>query len=120
MCVLLIGRRVLFFNDTATTEIYTLSLHDALPISESQSKDRGQARSATRGALRSRMKAALPAVAFVVLALGIALTAMRTTLVAFAFGACVVAWRASARGRQRAWVVGAVTVVLALGALAVW
>ena len=22
----------LFFNDTATTEIYTLSLHDALPI----------------------------------------------------------------------------------------
>src|SRR2546430_8150699 len=24
-----------FFNDTATTEIYTLSLHDALPICES-------------------------------------------------------------------------------------
>src|SRR5258708_14856683 len=24
-----------FFNDTATTEIYTLSLHDALPISRS-------------------------------------------------------------------------------------
>src|SRR5215204_2327835 len=24
-----------FFNDTATTEIYTLSLHDALPIRES-------------------------------------------------------------------------------------
>src|SRR3712207_9429580 len=24
----------LFFNDTATTEIYTLSLHDALPIFE--------------------------------------------------------------------------------------
>src|SRR4029077_2339278 len=24
---------VVFFNDTATTEIYTLSLHDALPIS---------------------------------------------------------------------------------------
>src|SRR2546430_15554421 len=32
-----ISRRVhllfFFFNDTATTEIYTLSLHDALPIS---------------------------------------------------------------------------------------
>src|SRR5436309_12539207 len=28
-----------FFNDTATTEIYTLSLHDALPICE----DLGQA-----------------------------------------------------------------------------
>src|SRR3712207_8410049 len=25
-----------FFNDTATTEIYTLSLHDALPISTSR------------------------------------------------------------------------------------
>src|SRR3712207_7115590 len=28
-----------FFNDTATTEIYTLSLHDALPISASRSRD---------------------------------------------------------------------------------
>src|ERR1051326_9569715 len=28
----------LFFNDTATTEIYTLSLHDALPISSSMSR----------------------------------------------------------------------------------
>src|SRR6266545_8209544 len=27
-----------FFNDTATTEIYTLSLHDALPIWESLSR----------------------------------------------------------------------------------
>src|SRR3712207_8530975 len=27
-----------FFNDTATTEIYTLSLHDALPISASVSR----------------------------------------------------------------------------------
>src|SRR3712207_7514566 len=27
------GSYVFFFNDTATTEIYTLSLHDALPIS---------------------------------------------------------------------------------------
>src|SRR2546422_3648056 len=26
-----------FFNDTATTEIYTLSLHDALPISTARS-----------------------------------------------------------------------------------
>src|SRR4051812_41635428 len=26
------GRFIFFFNDTATTEIYTLSLHDALPI----------------------------------------------------------------------------------------
>src|SRR2546428_7987157 len=27
-----LGATVFFFNDTATTEIYTLSLHDALPI----------------------------------------------------------------------------------------
>src|SRR2546430_11605837 len=27
-----------FFNDTATTEIYTLSLHDALPISALQAR----------------------------------------------------------------------------------
>src|SRR6202012_6277161 len=27
-----------FFNDTATTEIYTLSLHDALPISRRRSR----------------------------------------------------------------------------------
>src|SRR2546430_9142744 len=29
-----------FFNDTATTEIYTLSLHDALPISNSRAARR--------------------------------------------------------------------------------
>src|SRR5256885_15743114 len=29
-----------FFNDTATTEIYTLSLHDALPISGRQGQPR--------------------------------------------------------------------------------
>src|SRR2546427_2753183 len=28
-----------FFNDTATTEIYTLSLHDALPIYRQQTSD---------------------------------------------------------------------------------
>src|SRR5687767_15620226 len=30
-----------FFNDTATTEIYTLSLHDALPISRNRASSRG-------------------------------------------------------------------------------
>src|SRR3712207_8286068 len=42
-----------FFNDTATTEIYTLSLHDALPISivGSHSRARGQFR---RGCLACR------------------------------------------------------------------
>src|SRR5260370_574855 len=32
-----------FFNDTATTEIYTLSLHDALPISPASASLRVQA-----------------------------------------------------------------------------
>src|SRR5256885_9358936 len=36
-----------FFNDTATTEIYTLSLHDALPISSGCSRAPRRAR-ATR------------------------------------------------------------------------
>src|SRR3712207_9271432 len=31
-----------FFNDTATTEIYTLSLHDALPISPGQHAPRAR------------------------------------------------------------------------------
>src|SRR5256885_14341739 len=36
--ILNISRLIIFFffNDTATTEIYTLSLHDALPICECQ------------------------------------------------------------------------------------
>src|SRR2546430_8829053 len=33
-----------FFNDTATTEIYTLSLHDALPISSRRSPPGSQPR----------------------------------------------------------------------------
>src|SRR3712207_9254832 len=39
-----------FFNDTATTEIYTLSLHDALPISPFEA-------SALAGQLSLRVKA---------------------------------------------------------------
>src|SRR2546423_15541669 len=31
-----------FFNDTATTEIYTLSLHDALPISIPEDDEKAQ------------------------------------------------------------------------------
>ena len=33
LCIILCIYFFFFFNDTATTEIYTLSLHDALPIS---------------------------------------------------------------------------------------
>src|SRR3990167_5700870 len=34
--------RLFFFNDTATTEIYTLSLHDALPISRAIARHWGK------------------------------------------------------------------------------
>src|SRR5260370_29009886 len=46
-------RKIFFFNDTATTEIYTLSLHDALPIfpgSDRRISDRSHAE--FRGAFR--------------------------------------------------------------------
>src|SRR2546430_7510280 len=49
-----------FFNDTATTEIYTLSLHDALPISASSRRAAGQRRPA--GASRTAYARRLPPV----------------------------------------------------------
>lgn len=67
-----------------------------------------------------RLHVFLPAAAFVVLAAGIALTAMRTVLVAFAVGAGVIAWRAATRGRARVAVSLVLVMVLAFGALAVW
>src|SRR6185369_17978405 len=39
-----------FFNDTATTEIYTLSLHDDLPISRSRTPPSARTRSRRRRA----------------------------------------------------------------------
>src|SRR3712207_8592628 len=39
-----------FFNDTATTEIYTLSLHDALPICGVVRHPQGEAEQADEGA----------------------------------------------------------------------
>src|SRR6266404_9306520 len=39
-----------FFNDTATTEIYTLSLHDALPIFHHQRRREGHGSGALHGA----------------------------------------------------------------------
>src|SRR2546427_5967072 len=42
-----------FFNDTATTEIYTLSLHDALPISAA-SEPRRRARARNGGGFPPR------------------------------------------------------------------
>src|SRR5690349_23405238 len=43
-----------FFNDTATTEIYTLSLHDALPISRPGRPPSGRSRAAATSPRRAR------------------------------------------------------------------
>src|SRR5437763_16620961 len=45
-----------FFNDTATTEIYTLSLHDALPISSAGSGSPGATSSTGRCCPTSRSR----------------------------------------------------------------
>src|SRR2546426_5973642 len=48
-----------FFNDTATTEIYTLSLHDALPIStrpERPLRTRSTTRRSSIGSARCRWR----------------------------------------------------------------
>src|SRR5574340_1827293 len=43
-----------FFNDTATTEIYTLSLHDALPICRDRSRNEGEEGARRRRIARDR------------------------------------------------------------------
>src|SRR2546430_17685301 len=47
-----------FFNDTATTEIYTLSLHDALPISWDEGHGMGHVigRAEPRGLLEDNVR----------------------------------------------------------------
>jgi len=87
--------------------------------SNETAKNKGRETEENRRGGWRRSTVVLPAVAFVVLATGIALTAMRTTLVAFAVGASVLAWRA-ARGRQRVVIVAVVAFVLGFGAVAVW
>src|SRR3712207_8309725 len=44
---------IFFFNDTATTEIYTLSLHDALPISRAAAGPGRAAAASTEGRARA-------------------------------------------------------------------
>jgi energy-converting hydrogenase Eha subunit A len=58
-------------------------------------------------------------VATTLLALGIALTAMRTVLVAFVFGASLIAWR-SARGGAKVALTFALFFMLAFGTVVVW
>src|SRR2546422_4418423 len=50
-----------FFNDTATTEIYTLSLHDALPISSARTSSATTANPSPCSSARAASIAALSA-----------------------------------------------------------
>src|SRR3712207_7330338 len=65
-----------FFNDTATTEIYTLSLHDALPIYARAGAERaraagGQRTVKTRTHSHARSLASLKSLALATLALAL-------------------------------------------------
>src|SRR5205085_7800787 len=51
--VALLASLLFFFNSTATTEIYTLSLHDALPISRSATRSARSSRCASAASRRS-------------------------------------------------------------------
>src|SRR5258708_39532802 len=56
MMCLLCTSLIFFFNDTATTEIYTLSLHDALPISGTTTQSCRHQRQASRLFDKNRAK----------------------------------------------------------------
>src|SRR2546427_8833092 len=59
---------IFFFNDTATTEIYTLSLHDALPICEivlDVGSPRSHAPGIGQGALQKRDRRCVAPLGFV-------------------------------------------------------
>jgi hypothetical protein len=62
----------------------------------------------------------LPAVSFVLLAFGLSLTAMRTSTVAFAFGAAVVAYLATPRDKQHLALAVVVLLTLSFGGISVW
>jgi hypothetical protein len=62
----------------------------------------------------------LPAVAFVLLAFGLSLTAMRTSTVAFAVGVAVVAYLATPRDKQHVALAVVVLLTLSFGGISVW
>jgi hypothetical protein len=65
-----------------------------------------------------RFKLALMATA--ILAFGIAFTAMRTVLVAFAIGGCVVVWRTAKRAASRFLITAAITFIFSFGGVVIW
>jgi O-Antigen ligase/PDZ domain len=67
-----------------------------------------------------RWRVYLPSLAFVVLAFGLSLTAMRTSTVAFAVGAAVVAYLATPRDKQHVALAVVILLTLCFGGISVW
>jgi O-antigen ligase len=67
-----------------------------------------------------RWRVYLPSFAFVVLAFGLSLTAMRTSTVAFAVGAAVVAYLATPRDKQHVALAVVILLTLSFGGISVW
>jgi O-Antigen ligase len=67
-----------------------------------------------------RKRALLAAIGFAIVAIGIPLTAMRSTLAAVAVGALVIAWRMATTQRQRIILAAAVVVIFVGGGWFVW
>ena len=67
-----------------------------------------------------RWRVYLPSLAFVVLAFGLSLTAMRTSTVAFAVGAAVVAYLATPRDKQHVALAVVILLTLSFGGISVW
>ena len=69
---------------------------------------------------RNRTHAVLATLGFVVVAAGIPLTAMRSTLAAFAVGALVIGWRMATSGRQKLIAAVAIAFIVLIGGVFVW
>ena len=79
-----------------------------------------RSKDATANVPKLRKRALVAAIGFAIVAIGIPLTAMRSTLTAVAIGALVIAWRMATTQRQRIILVTAVLVILVGGGWFVW
>ncbi|MDQ3745413.1 MAG: O-antigen ligase family protein, partial [Acidobacteriota bacterium] len=86
-------------------------------------EERGEEERSVDGRSRRRWRrwrVYLPSLAFVVLAFGLSLTAMRTSTVAFAVGAAVVAYLATPRDKQHVALAVVILLTLSFGGISVW